>query len=72
MGGIALKKLSYRLAAASALSFFVTSNAYAVTEIQWWHAMTGANNEVVDSLAKEFNDSQKDYKVMPVFKGTYP
>ena len=67
-----MKKLSYRLAAASALSFFVTSNAYAVTDIQWWHAMTGANNEVVDTLAKEFNDSQKEYKITPVFKGTYP
>lgn len=30
--------------------------------------MTGANNEVVDALAKEFNESQQDYKVMPVFK----
>ncbi|MDA5635689.1 MULTISPECIES: sn-glycerol-3-phosphate ABC transporter substrate-binding protein UgpB [Rhizobium/Agrobacterium group] len=69
---MALKKLSYRLAAASALSFFVTSNAFAATEIQWWHAMTGANNEVVDALAKEFNESQKDYKITPVFKGTYP
>ena len=67
-----MKKLSYRLAAASALSFFVTSNAFAATEIQWWHAMTGANNEVVDALAKEFNESQKDYKITPVFKGTYP
>lgn len=34
--------------------------------------MTGANNEVVDTLAKEFNDSQKEYKITPVFKGTYP
>ena len=46
--------------------------AAAATELQWWHAMTGANNEVVDQLAKEFNESQSDYKVMPVFKGTYP
>jgi len=34
--------------------------------------MTGANNEVVNTLAKEFNESQSDYKVVPVFKGTYP
>jgi sn-glycerol 3-phosphate transport system substrate-binding protein len=44
----------------------------AVTEISWWHAMTGANNEVVETLAKEFNESQSEYKVSPVFKGTYP
>ncbi|MBO0902530.1 sn-glycerol-3-phosphate ABC transporter substrate-binding protein UgpB [Jiella sonneratiae] len=58
--------LSGVLAATTALP------AFAQTELQWWHAMTGANNEVVDTLAKEFNDSQKDYKVVPVFKGTYP
>ena len=34
--------------------------------------MTGANNEVVDTLSKEFNESQSEYKVTPVFKGTYP
>jgi sn-glycerol 3-phosphate transport system substrate-binding protein len=58
--------LGFALAAAGA------SNAFAVTEIQWWHAMAGANNEVVEQLTKEFNDSQSDYKVTPVFKGTYP
>jgi sn-glycerol 3-phosphate transport system substrate-binding protein len=45
--------------------------AFALTEVQWWHAMTGASNEVVETLAKEFNESQSDYKVVPVFKGTY-
>lgn len=46
--------------------------ASAATELQWWHAMTGANNEVVETLAKEFNEKQAEYKVVPVFKGTYP
>jgi sn-glycerol 3-phosphate transport system substrate-binding protein len=44
----------------------------AQTEIQWWHAMTGGNNEVVVKLANEFNDSQKEYKVVPTYKGSYP
>ncbi len=44
----------------------------AATEIQWWHAMAGANNEVVEAIAQAFNDSQGDYRVVPVFKGTYP
>ncbi|NYZ15251.1 sn-glycerol-3-phosphate ABC transporter substrate-binding protein UgpB [Azospirillum sp. RWY-5-1] len=58
---------------ASALTFAVTTlSAQAATELQWWHAMTGANNETVERLAKEFNESQSDYKVVPVFKGTYP
>ena len=46
--------------------------AHAVTEIQWWHAMTGGNNEVVVKLAEEFNASQSDYKVVPSYKGNYP
>lgn len=46
--------------------------ASAQTEISWWHAMTGANNEVVEKMAADFNASQKDYVLKPVFKGTYP
>ncbi len=56
--------------AAGFLAAFAGS-ASAATEIQWWHAMTGANNDVVETLAKQFNDSQSDYKVVPVFKGSY-
>lgn len=48
------------------------SIASAQTEIQFWHSMTGALGDRVGDLAKKFNDSQKDYKVVPVFKGTYP
>jgi sn-glycerol 3-phosphate transport system substrate-binding protein len=46
--------------------------ALAQTEIQWWHALTGANNDVVVKLSEDFNASQKDYKVVPVYKGSYP
>lgn len=60
------------LAGGITLTLLTTTSSFAVTEIQWWHAMTGANNEVVETLSKEFNESQSDYKVVPVFKGTYP
>ena len=33
--------------------------------------MTGANNDVVNKLAEEFNASQKDYKVVASYKGQY-
>lgn len=46
--------------------------AQAKTEITWWHAMSGANNEVVEKIAADFNASQNEYEVKPVFKGTYP
>ncbi|MCB2116338.1 MAG: sn-glycerol-3-phosphate ABC transporter substrate-binding protein UgpB [Rhodobacteraceae bacterium] len=47
-------------------------SATAQTEISWWHAMTGANAEVVEKIAADFNASQSDYKLVPTFKGTYP
>jgi len=46
--------------------------AQAQTEIQWWHSMSGQLGEWVNGLAAGFNATQKDYKVVPVFKGTYP
>ena len=49
----------------------VSAPAMAQTEIQWWHAMTGANNDVVVKLAEEFNAAQKDFKVVVAYKGSY-
>lgn len=65
--------MSYRsILAASTMLLAGATQSFAATELQWWHAMSGANNEVVDQLAKEFNESQSEYKIVPVFKGTYP
>lgn len=59
-------------ASLAALTLFSTTSAFAATQISWWHAMTGANAEVVNKIAKDFNASQSEYELMPVFKGTYP
>ena len=66
---MALRQLGAAMAAAVTLGF--AAPAYAVTEIQWWHAMTGPNNDVVVKLANDFNASQSDYKIIPTFKGGY-
>ncbi|TIU40430.1 MAG: sn-glycerol-3-phosphate ABC transporter substrate-binding protein UgpB [Mesorhizobium sp.] len=65
---------SFGFAAGVAATFMMLSStsAFAVTQISWWHAMTGANAEVVDKISKDFNASQSDYELVPVFKGTYP
>ncbi len=47
------------------------ATAQAQTEIQWWHSMGGGLGDWVNDLAKDFNASQKDYKVVPVYKGAY-
>ena len=59
---------SFALASAVLAASF---GAQAQVEIQWWHSMTAVNNEWVNDLAKEFNASQKDYKIVPTYKGSY-
>ena len=54
-----------------ALGTLAAAPAQAQTEIQWWHAMGGALGEWVNDLANDYNASQKNYKVVPVFKGSY-
>jgi sn-glycerol 3-phosphate transport system substrate-binding protein len=63
------KPLALAALAAAALT---APPASAQTEIQWWHSMTGALGERVTEFASGFNASQKDYKVVPVYKGSYP
>ncbi len=46
--------------------------AQAQVEIQWWHSMTGALGDKVNEIANGFNASQKEYKILPVYKGAYP
>ncbi len=62
-------RLSALAFAACALAAPLASQAQ--TEVQWWHAMSGPLGEWVNDLAKEFNASQKDYRIVPTFKGTY-
>jgi sn-glycerol 3-phosphate transport system substrate-binding protein len=39
--------------------------------VVWWHAMTGANAEEINRLARAFNDAQSEAEVQPIFKGGY-
>jgi sn-glycerol 3-phosphate transport system substrate-binding protein len=56
---------------AIALGAALALPAQAQTEIQWWHSMTGGLNDWVVDLANGFNASQKDFKVVPTYKGQY-
>lgn len=49
----------------------LASASFAATEIEWWHAMGGANGEKVNEIAEAFNASQSAYEVKPVYKGNY-
>ena len=61
-----------KLKAVAFLSVFACAvSAHAVTEIQWWHSMTGANGDRINAMADGFNKSQGNYKVTAVYKGSY-
>ncbi len=66
-----LRRSLISAALASSLTIGVFAPAVAQTEIQWWHSMGGNLGEWVNDQAKGFNESQKEYKVVPVFKGSY-
>jgi sn-glycerol 3-phosphate transport system substrate-binding protein len=57
--------------ALTALAALSGTAAQAQTEIQWWHSMGGALGEWVNDLAKDYNATQKDFKIVPTFKGNY-
>jgi len=56
---------------AAAAMLASASGVQAQTEIQWWHAMGGNLGETVNEIAAGFNKTQADYKVVPVYKGSY-
>jgi sn-glycerol 3-phosphate transport system substrate-binding protein len=68
---MSITRRALSIAAISAAAFSIPTQAQAQTDIQWWHSMTAVNGEWVNDLAKEFNASQKEYRILPTFKGTY-
>ncbi|CAM8669451.1 UgpB ABC-type sugar transport system, periplasmic component [Comamonadaceae bacterium] len=68
---MSITRRALSIAAISAAAFSIPTQAQAQTDIQWWHSMTAVNGEWVNDLAKEFNASQKEYRILPTFKGSY-
>jgi sn-glycerol 3-phosphate transport system substrate-binding protein len=62
----------FRAAAAAAALLVTTARpTCAAVEIQWWHAMPGELGREIERLAADFNASQTDFRVVPVYKGLY-
>src|SRR6201986_2125371 len=57
--------------AALTIAIAVVSPAFAATDIQWWHAMSGQLGKQLEKLAADFNASQSDYRIVPTYKGNY-
>lgn len=63
--------LRLRLLVVVTLAALVATPVAAQTEIVWWHAMGGALGEKVNEIAAGFNESQDEYVVTPVYRGSY-
>jgi sn-glycerol 3-phosphate transport system substrate-binding protein len=57
--------------AAAAVMVGLASPAFAVTDIMWWHAMSGELGRQLEKLAADFNASQSEYRIVPSYKGSY-
>jgi sn-glycerol 3-phosphate transport system substrate-binding protein len=57
--------------AAVVATFAFASPAQAVTDINWWHAMSGELGRQLEKLAADFNASQSEYRIVPGYKGNY-
>jgi len=55
----------------AALMLAISANAFAVTEIPFWHSMDGELGKEVNSMADRFNQTHPDVKIVPVYKGKY-
>jgi sn-glycerol 3-phosphate transport system substrate-binding protein len=69
MRNLRLKLLALMLALGAGLAFAMPARA--TTDIVWWHAMSGELGRQLDKLASDFNATQSDYRIVPVYKGSY-
>ncbi len=70
-GSVVTRVLKAAPSIAFTLATGLTSPASAVTEIQWWHAMSGQLGRQVEKLASDFNASQSEYRIVASYKGNY-
>jgi sn-glycerol 3-phosphate transport system substrate-binding protein len=54
-----------------AIPLSMASPAHAVTDVMWWHAMSGELGRQLEKLAADFNASQSGYRIVPNYKGSY-
>jgi sn-glycerol 3-phosphate transport system substrate-binding protein len=66
-----MNKLALLVSTAAVALTAQASVVAAQTEIAWWHAMSGELGAKLEAVAQGFNDSQDEYNVTPVYKGTY-
>ncbi|MBA7476015.1 MAG: sn-glycerol-3-phosphate ABC transporter substrate-binding protein UgpB [Bradyrhizobium icense] len=66
-----MRRFRTLLLLAAAIVAMRGSPAHAVTEIHWWHAMSGELGKQLEKLAADFNASQNEFRIVPAYKGNY-
>ncbi len=66
-----MRILTTATAIGALLAFTGAAQAQDRIELQWWHAMGGALGEKLEEIAANFNASQDEYTLSPVFRGNY-
>ncbi|MBF8435610.1 ABC transporter substrate-binding protein [Halanaerobiaceae bacterium Z-7014] len=53
--------------------FLLTSGTVSadVVEFEFWHAMSGANGEILEELVEQFNEENDSIEITPIFQGHY-
>ncbi|MGJ8513956.1 sn-glycerol-3-phosphate ABC transporter substrate-binding protein UgpB [Carnimonas bestiolae] len=67
----AFLRKSVLCSALATVGLMASAQVLAVTQIEFWHSMSGALNDKVDQMADDFNHSQSEYRVKPVYRGDY-
>ena len=57
--------------AAALIVAIAAGRAHARTDILWWHAMSGELGRGLEKVAADFNAFQPDYRIVPIYKGSY-
>jgi len=64
--------MTFTKTAALGVAFgLMAGTAQAQTEIEWWHAMGGQLGESLNAIAQAFNESQDEYQITAIYRGTY-
>lgn len=56
---------------AGLFAILAASPAAAQTEISWWHAMGGELGQKLEAVAADFNATQDEFEIVPVYRGSY-
>ena len=67
----ALHRMAVCVVAALGIALAGGSPSFAETDVVWWHAMTGELGKQLEKLATDFNATQSEFRVVPVYKGSY-